>query len=239
MEKARKSLEVCFSSKLYDEYKRQDTIVVVVDILRASSSICTAFMHGVEKIIPVATLDEAKEFKEKGYTVASERDGKVVDFADFGNSPHNFTSEDIKGKTIVYSTTNGTNTIHMAKDCHQVLIGAFLNIRALCDYLDAEKHDVVILCAGWKKKFNIEDTLFAGALSDCLLKSGSFKTNCDSVKASVDLWSLAADDPDEYIKKIAWLKRLGMNDVLNYCFKFNLTNIIPVLEKSYLVPLKS
>lgn len=238
MTKGQNALEVCFSSKLYDEYKRQDTIVVVVDILRASSSICTAFMHGVEKIIPVATLNEAKKFKEKGYIVASERDGKVVDFADFGNSPHNFTREDIKGKTIVYSTTNGTNTIHMAKDCHQVIIGAFLNIKALCDHLNAANHDVVILCSGWKNKFNIEDTLFAGALSDCLLKSGSFNTDCDSVKASVDLWSLASNNPGEYIKKIAWLKRLGMTDVLNYCFRLNLTNIIPVFEKNYLIPLE-
>ncbi len=237
MTKGQKSVEVCFSSKLYDEYKRNDTIVIVVDILRASSSICTAFMNGVQKIIPVGTLNEAKNYKDKGYIVASERDGKVVDFADFGNSPHNFTSERIAGQTIVYSTTNGTNAIHMAKESKQVLIGAFLNIQALCDYLATQRYDVVIFCSGWKNKFNLEDTLFAGALSDCLIRNAGFITGCDATKASVDLWGIAATNLNEYVKKTAWLKRLGMQDVLEFCFRQDLSNVIPVLKDDALVAL--
>ena len=96
-------VEVCYSPALYKDYENPEAIVVVTDILRASSAIVTAFMNGVEKIIPVGTLEEAKDYKDRGYMVAAERDGIVRDFADFGNSPYNFTAERVQGKEIVYS----------------------------------------------------------------------------------------------------------------------------------------
>ncbi len=143
-------VEVCFSPALYPDYENKEGIVVVTDILRASSAIVTAFMNGVERIIPVGTLEEAKRYKDDGYMVAAERDGIVRDFADFGNSPYNFTEERVKGKHIVYSTTNGTNAIQLASSGHQVLIGAYLNIQALADHIIKSDRDLLILCAGWK-----------------------------------------------------------------------------------------
>ena len=107
-------IEVCYSPALFPFYENPDAVVVVTDILRASSAIVAAFMNGVERIIPVGTLEEAKSYKERGFMVAAERDGIVRDFADFGNSPYNFTPERVKGKQIVYSTTNGTNAIQLA-----------------------------------------------------------------------------------------------------------------------------
>ena len=92
----------------------QDSIVVIIDILRATSAICTAFDNGASSIIPVADIPEARNYKDRGYLVAAERDGFVLDFADFGNSPFNFTREKVAGKTIVYSTTNGTGIIKLA-----------------------------------------------------------------------------------------------------------------------------
>ena len=110
----KRKLETCFSPALYEAELHSDSIVVIIDILRASSAICTAFANGAESIIPVAGVDEAKEYKNRGFLVAAERDGYVLDFADFGNSPFNFTREKVQGKTIVYSTTNGTGIIKMA-----------------------------------------------------------------------------------------------------------------------------
>ena len=121
-------IEVCYTPALFPFYENRDAVVVVTDILRASSAIVTAFMNGVERIIPVGTLEEAKAFKEKGFMVAAERDGIVRDFADFGNSPYNFSPDRVKGNQIVYSTTNGTNAINLASSGSQVLIGAYLNI---------------------------------------------------------------------------------------------------------------
>jgi 2-phosphosulfolactate phosphatase len=210
---------------------------VIVDILRATSAIVTAFMNGVNRIIPVATLEEAMDYKQKGYFVAAERDGIVRDFADFGNSPYNFKREAIEGRDIVYSTTNGTNCIMMASHSHKVLIGAYLNIDALVNYITAMNRDLVILCAGWKNKFNIEDSLFAGALSEALLKQDNFTTVCDSVHASMDLWNIARNDLMQYIEKAAQrhrLKKNNLDDVIAYCHTQNLTAVLPVLEKNYL-----
>lgn len=234
-------IEVCLSPALYPYYENRDAIVVVNDILRASSAIVTAFMNGVERIIPVGTLDEARAYKNKGYMVAAERDGLVRDFADFGNSPYNFTRERVEGKEIVYSTTNGTNAIQLASSGAQVLIGAYLNIDALASYIKREKKDVLILCAGWKNKFNLEDSLFAGALSRLVLESDDFHTICDSTLGAIDLFEKAEGDLLSYIDKAAQRTRLqknGLDDVIGYCHEFNLSEIIPVLNGDHLVSVK-
>ncbi len=233
-----KNVEVCLSPALYDTFKNDEAIVIVVDILRATSAICTAFMNGVKRIIPVATLNEAKEYKSRGYMVAAERDGIVRDFADFGNSPYNFTPENIHDREIVYSTTNGTNTIMMASHSHEVLIGAYLNHQALVQYIIRENRDIIILCAGWKNKFNLEDTLFAGSLAEALLDHEGFDTICDSTYAAIDLWGVAKKDMMGYIEKVAQRHRLKKNkldDVLEYCHTFDLTQKIPYLEEFYLL----
>lgn len=232
-----KKIEVCFSPALYPDYENKEAVVVVTDVLRASSAIVTAFMNGVERIIPVGTLEEAKKYKNEGYMVAAERDGIVRDFADFGNSPFNFTEERIKDKHIVYSTTNGTNAIQMASSSYQVLIGAYLNLQALADHIVNSERDLLILCAGWKNKFNLEDSLFAGALAREVLKSGKHETICDSTKGAIDLFNIAENDLMTYIEKVAQKQRLkknGLDDVIGYCHTFNLTSIVPVLEEDYL-----
>ncbi len=231
-------VEVCLTPAIYDTFRNDKAIVVVVDILRATSAICTAFMNGAKRIIPVASLEEAKDYKNRGFMVAAERDGIVRDFADFGNSPYNFTPERIKDQEIVYSTTNGTNAIMMAAHSHEVLIGAYLNHKALVEHILKEKHDLLILCAGWKNQFNLEDTLFAGALAESVLKDENFHTICDSTYAAMDLWNVANKDIHAYIEKIAHyhrLKKNGLDDVLEYCHTFDLARQIPCLKDFYLV----
>lgn len=223
-------VEVCFTPAIYEEYENKEAIVVVTDILRASSAIVTAFMNGVEKIIPVGTLEEAKSYKEKGYMVAAERDGIVRDFADFGNSPYNFTPDRVNGNVIVYSTTNGTHAINLASSGHEVIIGAYLNITAIANYVRMKKRDLLILCAGWKNKFNLEDTLFAGALSALVLKDKDYETICDSVNAAIDLYGIASGNMMDYIEKVAQRHRLKMNgldDVIEYCHLPDQTDLIP------------
>lgn len=230
-------IEVCVSPALYPYYENPDAIVVVTDVLRASSAIVTAFMNGVERIIPVGTLEEAKAYKEKGFMVAAERDGLVRDFADFGNSPYNFTPERVAGKQIVYSTTNGTNAIHLASSGSQVLIGAYLNLSALAKYIRKEQKDLLILCAGWKNKFNLEDTLFAGALAQLVLEDDQYQSICDATLGSIDLYNAANDDMMGYISKVAQngrLKKNNLDDVIGYCHEIDLTELIPVLNEDHL-----
>ncbi len=231
-------IEVCFSPTLFPHSDSADKIVVVVDILRATSVICTMFKNGVKEIYPVRDLEEAQAYKQKGFLVVAERNGQKLDFADFGNSPFYFTPETVGGKTVVYSTTNGTNAITVGRDASVVTIGAFLNFSAIAKFLMEQQKDVLILCAGWKGKFCLEDTLFAGALSAKLIERGMFDTKCDSVYAAMDLWAVAKDSMDTYIEKVAQkhrLKKLGLDDVIGYCFSFDVTGLVPVLDGNRLV----
>lgn len=232
------TIEVCFTPAIYDRFHKDDSIVVIVDILRATSSICTAFFNGAKKIIPVATLEEAKMYKEKGFIVAAERDGIKKDFADFGNSPFNFTKENVEGKEIVYSTTNGTQCIFKAKNAYKVVVGSYLNLTVLEKFLCKEEKDIVILCAGWKDKFSLEDTLFCGALSERLLNYEKFYTVCDSVHASIDLWKVAKNNIMDYIEKAAQrhrLKKNNLDDVIEYCHTIDAAPSLPLLENYYLI----
>ena len=238
------TVEVCFSPRLYEhKLTRGKFTTVVVDILRASTSICAAFDHGVRTIIPVSGLDEARELKQKGFFVACERNGEIMDFADIGNSASDFIRDDLVGETVVFSTTNGTKTINMARDAAEVLIGSFVNIKALGDYLIRKNENVVIFCAAWKNLFNLEDSVFAGALAESMLNNG-FTTVCDSVLGAVDLWHRANPDLEKYLSRSSHrnrLRHLVSDEDFRYTVTLNSTNVIPVLkgEKLELVDLVS
>jgi len=234
-------VEVCFSPMQFPLFETGDSIVVVIDILRASSVITTMFMNGVKSVIPVSTIEEAKQKKAEGFMVVAERDAKKLDFADFGNSPFYFTKDVVEGKTLIYSTTNGTHAITMGKNAKQVVIGSFLNLTALIKYLSAQKSDVIFLCAGWKDKFCLEDTLMAGAAAQNLLENTNFFSECDSAYASIDLWEKAKPCALSYLEKAAQkirLKNMGLDDVIPYCFTPDQTDIIPILQGKELVVMK-
>jgi len=237
-----KNLEVCFTPAIFNRFENSGAIVVIIDVLRASSAICTAFANGASTIIPVAEVHEAKEYKEKGYLVAAERDGYVLDFADFGNSPFNFIHEKVEGKTIVYSTTNGTRIIDLSSSAYMTVIGSFLNITSLTEWLGKQDHDVILFCAGWKDKFNLEDTICAGAMAERLLNESSFSTICDSVFAAVDLWTMAKGNPLNYIEKAAQRSRLrdkGLDDCIEFCLTKDYTDKIPVIRHGVLMDIAS
>lgn len=234
----KRNIETCFSPSLYEPELYSGTIVVIIDILRATSSICTAFAHGARSIIPVAGIEEARDYKNRGYLVAAERDGIILDFADFGNSPFNFTREKVEGKTIVYSTTNGTGIIKMASPANTIVIGSFLNITSLTQWLTRQDNNVLLFCAGWKNRFDLEDTVCAGAISERLMNSKFYSTICDSTLAAMDLWSLAKKDIRGYIEKAAHrarLKKNGLDDCIDFCLSIDYTTKIPIIKNDILV----
>jgi len=235
-----KVVEVCFSPSLFSFHNDPDATVVVVDILRATSAICAAFANGASEIIPVAEVEEAKRCKEQGFLVAAERDGVVLDFADFGNSPFNFKPEIVKGKSIVYSTTNGTRAIHMAAQGKDVVVGSFLNYSAVAAYLGASGGKVIVFCSGWKGRFSLEDSVYAGALVERLIEDYGYTTVCDSAVAALDLWQLAKPNLISYIQKAAQRSRLrtmGLDDVIEYCHTTDISTIVPRFNGRSLIPL--
>ncbi len=232
-------VEVCFSPQLFDLFDTENSIVVVVDIFRATSAMVTAFQHGAKSFIPVSTIKEAKEWKEKGFLAAGERNGEVVKGFEFGNSPFSYQSDAINGREIVLTTTNGTRAINIAKkNADTVLIGAFLNLQALANHLKNQGKDVVIFCAGWKDRFNMEDSLFAGALTMLLLTSGKFESSCDSANASSLVYRTARKDLLRFLANCSHRKRLAhlnLEKDVEYCLQTDTTDVIPVLRNDKLV----
>ncbi len=215
-------------------------ICVVTDILRATTSICTAVSNGAKAIIPVRTIEQAKEYKDKGYLVAGERIEKTFPFADWGNSALEFTKERVCGKEIVHSTTNGTVAISMAKESNPktIAIGAFSNLSALSLWLCEQEKDVQIFCSGWKEALSLEDMAFAGALAQRLLESGGFETKDDATHAALAVWKQAEGDLRGYMENASHLHRLrkhNMGDVLDYTFEADTCNVVPILEQNKII----
>jgi 2-phosphosulfolactate phosphatase len=234
-----RKIEVCFTPALIPLYNLNNAIVVAIDIFRATSSICYGIANGAEAIIPVSTIEECRAYEKEGYLLAAERDGKVVEGFDFGNSPFAYTKEKVNGKTIVLTTTNGTHAIDESKKtAYQVIVGSFLNVDAVCDYLKTQDKDVFLLCAGWKNKFNLEDTLFAGAVVNQLKADNYFLD--DSSIASEDLYLQAEGDLQAYTAKTSHsdrLKKLGIEEDIKFCLNLNITKTVPVLVNNKLVKL--
>ena len=180
MEDKRKRIEVCYTPREYDYFKDEFEIVVVIDVLRATTAICVAFEYGIKSIIPVPTLEDALEYKKKGFLVGAERKGQIVEGFDFGNSPYSYMKDEFKGKDVVLTTTNGTKSIAAAKDADTLVIGALVNVDALTTWLIKQNKNTLCLCSGWQDKFNLEDTICAGAISEALINTGKFTSIEDS-----------------------------------------------------------
>lgn len=236
-----RKVEVCLSPHSYPVYKSDDTIVVIIDIFRATSAICTALEYGANKIIPVATIEEALEYKAKGFLVGAERNGSPLDGFDFGNSPYSYMNENIKGKTIVLTTTNGTQTIEAAKNAYKVVIGSFLNLSALCNWLMNQNKNILLLCSGWHKRFSLEDTLFAGAVVNALSQNSEFNSLGDSALATKFLYQSAKTNPYRFLRNSSHKERLiklNLKEDIKYCLALDKTSVIPVLEGNALVKMK-
>lgn len=232
------NIEVCYSPQSYPLFHNPDSVVVVIDVLRATSAITTAFFNGVAKMIPVATVEEARKFKDNGFLVAAERNGEIVEGFDLGNSPFGYMNDKVKGKTIAITTTNGTQAINAAMGASRVVIGSFLNMDFLIDYLKKQQKDVLFLCAGWKNKFNLEDTLLAGAVSDALIYKYGFNCNCDSTIAAMELYKLAKHDLYAFLAHSSHRNRLAKLDLerdIRYCLTPNQCPVLPVMEGKFLV----
>ena len=233
-------IDACFSPALYPTYEDKESIVVIIDVLRATSAICVAFENGAERMIPVATVDEALSYKKQGFLTGAERDGIKIEGFDFGNSPYDYMGEHVKGKTIALTTTNGTQAIEAARNAYKVVIGSFLNLDVLCKWLLQQNRSILLLCSGWKNKFNLEDSLFAGAVTHELTKSNIDYKLGDGCLALQYLYQMAKNDPMKFLSKASHKERLvkmNLKKDIRYCLTPNTATVIPVLEGKYLVKL--
>ncbi|MEM7108267.1 MAG: 2-phosphosulfolactate phosphatase [Bacteroidota bacterium] len=231
-----KTLDVCLSPDLIHLHDLENKNVVIVDILRATSCIVAGLASGVEHIIPFANLEESQKMKANGYLIAGERSGEKVAGFDLGNSPFDYMDHAVKGKKIATTTTNGTLAIEKSKGAKNVIIGAFLNINAVAEFLIQQDESVIIFCAGWKGKVNLEDSLFAGALVELL--QNDFANECDSPLLVQSAYQSMQHDLLGFVENSSHAKRLNKLSILKdtaYCMQFNAFDIVPRLKDGRLV----
>lgn len=230
-----KTIDVCLSPELMHLYDLNDRTVVVVDILRATSCMVTALAHGAESITPVANLEECRKMKFKGFITSGERDGKKVEGFDKGNSPFEYTGEQVRGLKIAFTTTNGTQAIEKSKGAKEVIIGSFLNLNSVVKYLLLGENNALIVCAGWKGKVNLEDTLFAGAVVEKLKEY--LGPDCDAPLAAQHLYNIAKHDMVTFLKASSHVKRLNklnVHDDLKFCVTPDQYSVLPKLKHGVL-----
>jgi len=229
-------IDVCLTPELLPLFKLEDKIVVVIDILRATSCMVTGLAHGISEILPVATLEESATYGLMGYITAAERNGLKMAGFDLDNSPFSYMDPVLYGKKICVTTTNGTKAIIQSAAAKKVIIGSFLNLKSVCDYLYIRGLDVILLCAGWKGQVNAEDTIFAGAVTSCLQES--FQIGNDSALIAKDLYELHKDRMFEYLKDTSHfqrLNRLNIHKDIEFCLQHSIYECLPRLEKNIIV----
>ncbi len=235
------NISICLTPDLFHHYLTNNSIVVVVDILRATSVISTAFEYGIKSIIPVPTLEETLKYKnETNHILAAERNTKIVPGFKFGNSPYHYMNNDINNKILVLTTTNGTKAIYIANKSNNIVVtGSYINIIALKKYLINQNKDIIILCSGWKKLINLEDSIFAGELANILLETNKFTSNCDSLNTAKILFKESKDNVFQFLNKSAYRRRNKSERLIKdtkFCLKPNIkSNIVPVFKKDKLI----
>jgi 2-phosphosulfolactate phosphatase len=235
------ALYTVFSPSLLHLYDVSNTIVVVIDVLRATSTIATVLYNGAREIIPVDSVERCIQLgKELECITAGERDGQVAPGLQYGNSSFEYPRSFVEGKTLVLTTTNGTKLLHMAlaKGATEIITGSFLNLSAVCDHLKEMKKNVILGCAGWKDRVNMEDSLFAGAVVAAI--KDHFTINCDSSRMAENLYQLAHNDLYDFMKKneashYHRLMNFGLEKDIRHCLTPDLANILPEYYNGKLV----
>ncbi|MEQ8417520.1 MAG: 2-phosphosulfolactate phosphatase [Imperialibacter sp.] len=231
-----RNIDVCLSPELIHQYELKGKIVVVVDILRATSCMVSGLATGVAAIKPLADVDICKGLKQEGYYTAGERNGSKVEGFDMGNSPFEYMEPHLKGQKVAVTTTNGTLAIEKSKTADQIIIGAFLNLTAVAKYIQQQDKDVVVVCAAWKGKVNLEDSLFAGALVERL--ATSHQPECDVPRMMVKLYQVEKNDLFTFVKASSHARRLNKLEVfkdIEFCVQEDRFDVVPVLTGGHLV----
>ncbi|MBL0146044.1 MAG: 2-phosphosulfolactate phosphatase [Chitinophagaceae bacterium] len=240
MQPNKPTLHTCFSPSLLHLYDLTDAVVVIIDVFRATSTIAAALYNGAKHIIPVDSVAKAIEISKRIDGVAAgERDGKLAEGLQHGNSPLEYHKDFIENKTLVLTTTNGTKLLQMALDnnAKTIITGSFPNLTAVCNFLITQNKNVVLGCAGWKDRFNLEDTLFAGAVINKVKEQ--FIIHCDSSLTAELLYEQHKNSLVDFAPNLTHYHRLverfGLIEDIKFCLTPDGANVLPLYEDGKLV----
>ena len=228
------NLEVHFASNIFDEISLREKNIVVIDVLRASTTILTALKNGAREIIPVETVEKAVKVSGNLYGEvvlrAGERNGKMIEGFNLGNSPSEYSEEVVKGKSLIYCSTNGSVAIVKARYAKNLLIGGFANINKVVEFIKNLGEDFIILCASKNYSFSLEDSVCAGMIVEELENEIELNLN-DGAIASKTLYKSNKKSILKMLKNSnhgKFLIDIGMGDDLPICAEINSIPILPI-----------
>ncbi len=240
MQTTKPTLYTCLSPALLNLYDLKNAVVVIIDVFRATSTIASVLKNGAKCIIPVDTVAKAIAISKKIDAIAAgERDGQIAEGLQHGNSPLEYSRDFIEGKTLVLTTTNGTKLLQMALDnnADTIISGSFPNLSSVCKFLVAQNKNVVLGCAGWKDRYNIEDTLFAGAVISRIKEH--FTIHCDSSLTAELLYESNKNDIVGFAPHLTHYHRLvdrfGLIEDINFCLTPDVADVLVVYEDGKLL----
>lgn len=234
-----RKVEICFSPELIHLHSLQGKIVVVVDIFRATSTMVAALANGISEIRTFADLEDCRAMKEQGFLIAGERNGLTAPGFEMGNSPVAYLNGDYEGRKLAMTTTNGTLAISKSSEADEILIGAFPNLGATIEYLQKKDQDVLIHCGGWKGMFNLEDSLYAGALVKSL--EATHEASEDGALAMKALFEKEGHDLKGFLSQASHAKRLQNHNIesdIDFCLTLDLFSIVGKVEKEVLIAIE-
>jgi len=229
-----RSIEVFSTAQAFQEDEVRNKTVVVIDVLRASSSMVTALVNGAKGIIPVEDMAAASKIAAnldaKNVLLCGEKDGYKIDGFQLGNSPMEYSRETVEGRTLILNTTNGTKAVSRSALANRILIGCFLNAGAVVDHIRNSEDDIILICAGWKTRLSLEDMLCAGLIVDRLLNGVVDDLASDGAKIAHLLYKKYEHDIEAAVRQSSHARRLNgiahPNDI-SYCSQIDIINIVP------------
>lgn len=233
-----KKIDVFISSQSFQEEELRGKTAVILDVLRASSTMITALNNGAKGVIPVADMGDASKISQNldspHYLLSGEKDGIKIDGYDLGNSPLDYTEEKVKDKTIIFNTTNGTKAIKRSELAEKVMVGSFLNLSALIEDLRKVETDIVLVCAGWRGRLALEDLLCAGNIIHELTNGKLPEQVQDGAKVAFGFYEKFGDDIETTIKNSNYavrLKDIVSKEDLSYCCQRSTMQVLPVMKE--------
>lgn len=221
-----------------NEKELKDRVAVVIDVLRASSTIITALHNGCKEVIPLIDIEEAinfsKNYERGAFLLGGERNALKIEGFDLSNSPYEYTRDVVEGRTLLITTTNGTKAIRKASEAKEVIIGGFLNVEAVTQYIGQKNEDVAFICAGTEGKFSLDDILAVGAMLDTLQHMGRPLEMDDLGLVCLQMYSNHKHDLRNVLERTYHYKNLvkaGFESDVDYCIQLNLLPTVPVYRE--------
>lgn len=231
------------SNFVNSNFSKENTIVIAIDVLRATTTIVTALEYGVASIIPVTTVEEALELYENSYhnstRLGGERNNIKPPKFHFGNSPFEYQNKEVSNKKVIFTTTNGTKLLNTLLNFDKIYLGCYRNIESLVHHIfiqGSNKTNILVACAGSNDKFSFDDVLCAGAFVDAFQSISSANIQLtDTAKVAKMLYNQTQNTIRDFVKSTshgASLVSSGFEKDVDFCFSKNTSNIIAVYEQN-------